>query len=345
MKAIFKGKRISDLFVFLPEIIKVFEDEVIDGESLRNQRIKSNMGYGQRYRAKSDTTVSAFFIEGIRHLFSMGHIKKEDIAAIVVTTFSPDYFMPNISSIVHKEFGFDSDVFTLDSFDGCASFLNGLINACLILNEIEDNKKVLLLNGDVVNRLPSNESTQKYNYPVYGGDGAAVAVIENTDNPMQDISVVFKTSGKNSELITMHDGAFNNISRFYTRVLQSDPGASFRFFQKVIPECISDVLEYSGTDISSIVGFSAVQANSLTIKKFADRFGISYDRMPCDLITRYGDSSGVLNAVGLIELFDAFGVEDGQKYMLISYGAGPRFGAGIIHIDKQIRYGIVNTEL
>ena len=55
METTFYNKRIAGILGILPENTYSFEDEVRDGDSVRNQKIKRNMGYGKRYRAKKDT--------------------------------------------------------------------------------------------------------------------------------------------------------------------------------------------------------------------------------------------------------------------------------------------------
>ena len=54
-------------------------------------------------------TVGDYAIYGIQKMLEDGVFKEDEIGAIIVTTTSPDHFIPPISNIVQGKFDFDED--------------------------------------------------------------------------------------------------------------------------------------------------------------------------------------------------------------------------------------------
>ncbi len=352
MKTIFKGKRISAIYGILPETIRSFDDEMLDGRSQRNQKIKVNMGYGQRYRAKYDTTVSQLCIRGLEQLLNDNVVAKEEIGAIIVSTFTPDYFVPQVSNLIQGKMGLGKDVLTLDYWDGCSGFLTGIMHACMYLDHV-DNRKVLLFTGDTMNRLQSSGEFDVYDEPKYGGDGASITIFEKTENESDQIPFVLYTEGKQRELIAHKMGGFYDIFHLNKsgrdRILE-DPGSSFRFFQGVIPAVVSELMEYAKIDIGTVDGFSFIQANGLSGRKFADGLQLSYDKAPTYLVSKYGDLSATLNAFGIIESISNIQNENANKkeeyrIVMVGYGSGVKYGASLVNLRRDLPYGIIHTDL
>ncbi len=344
MKRIFRNKKIFAIYGILPSTSKVFDDEMQDGYSLRSQRIKKNMGYGKRYRSHHETTVSMLCIKGLNYMLDNGVISTDDIGAVVVSTFTPDYYVPQVSNLIQAECGLSNEVFTIDLWDGCAGYLAGLVQACMLADQMKD-KKVLLFTGDVVNRLPAGEQSEVFVSPPYGGDGASITVLGYSASDF-DMPVIIRADGTKNELISIRQGAFADLFHQNNDRNSSllDPGASFRFFQDVLPACIQDTLTLSDISLEDIDGFSVIQANALSARKIADKLDIPYEKVPMDLVSEYGDLSSTLNAFGIIHIMKE-GDPGSKRIMIVSYGSGLKYGATIIQVDDGIPYGIIHTDL
>ncbi len=311
------------------------------------------MGYGQRYRAKCGTTVSQMCIQGLNQLIMDKIIDVDEIGAIIVSTFSPDYFVPHVSNLIHGEFGLSKDILTIDYWDGCAGYVMGIMHSCMLLNHLGD-KKVLLFTGDVMNRLPQNGEFEVYDEPRYGGDGASITIIENSDNDLFNVPFVMHTDGKQREMIAHKMGAFYDIfhlNKAHRDKMLEDPASSFRYFQSAVPETVNELLEYTDIDISDIDGFSFIQANGLSGRKYADGLCIPYERVPADLVEKYGDMSATLNAFGIVEILKRAGLSSageakaGYNIMVVGYGSGLKYGAALLNLDKDVHFGIIETDL
>lgn len=332
MNTFFYDKRISGVLGILPETVKYYEDELIDGFSKRNQMIKKNMGYGKRYHAKPTTTTADLCMSGLQYLFDKKLIDKEDISAIIVATFTPDYFVPQISTLIHQGFGFSSDVFNLDIWAGCSGYVEGLLQAFLFL-ETNPQKKVLLFTGDVINRM--EETIYKYDEPYYGGDGASISIVENS--PSQKIPFLLMCDGKGKDLITFQQGAFADIyHRKLVSTVQNNPTESFRYFQEKVPNLIERLLEYGSIKKEDIDHYFLIHANKLAPLKMADRLQISREAVSSDIVEKYGDISASLNPVSIIDYYgEKMLKKQTQKVVLCGYGAGARWGATVMDIGNM----------
>ncbi len=342
MNTVFANKKISGILGILPEKSYQFTDEMDGGDTPRNTKIAKNMGYGQRYRVKPGTTTGDLCIYGMKYLLEKEVIKREEIGAVIVLTFTPDYYVPQVSNLIQGECDLPQDILTLDIWDGCAGYINGLFNAFMYADKIKD-KKVLLFTGDIINRGGGETFTN----PPYGGDGAAITIIENTDEK-NEIPLLWETDGKNRDMITFSEGAFFDIfheNKLNKSDAQTDPNASFRYFQTVIPEVVKRFASINNIALPDIDRFFFIQANKLSVKKFADSLELPYEKVRMDLVEKYGDMSAVLNPIGIVDELSDEIRDNSFDTVIVGYGAGMRWGATKIKFEKGTYLEMINSDL
>ena len=162
----------------------------------------------------------------------------------------------------------------------------------------------------------------------------------------QKIPIILKTKG--SDLIKKQGGAFCDLyckNTLNPETIMEDPRSVFMFFQQVIPECIKELCEYSGKQLDKISAFSVIQANSLAVKKYADSLEIAYDKMPMNLVERFGDVSATINPIGIADLFEKGLIQKGDDLAVVGYGAGLKYGAAVICVPDGFKSGFVSTHL
>ena len=149
MKCIFKNKRISSIIAVAPSQEYRFDDEYpyFKMTEAQAKRFKKMMSLDRHRIAPPEVCASDLCLFGVQRLLDAGVLKKEDIDAVVFISQTPDYILPPTSNVIHGKLGLDHDVICLDINQGCAGFLAGLQQACLLL-EIPAVSKVLLLTGD-----------------------------------------------------------------------------------------------------------------------------------------------------------------------------------------------------
>ncbi len=334
MNTVFKNKRIAGILGILPETVCLFEDEMKDGNSVRSQKIKKNMGYGKRYRAKKNTTVSQLCSAGLKYLLEQGIVSNEEIGGIIVCSLSPDYYVPQISNLIQAECELSSDVFAMDMWTGCSGYLEGLFQGLMLLERIED-KKVLVFTGDTLCRL--NDEPEVYDNPPYGGDGASITILENTEENCE-IPFVFRNDGKGKNLIAFWQGAFADMFHKDDKIkdgVNLNPTESFLYFQKCIPALFEEFYSKYNMSKEQIDFFCFIQANRLSVQKFADKLGLPYEKVALDLVAKYGDLSATLNPVGIVDWYgEALCKNTNQKVAICGYGAGAKWGLTVLDLGQ-----------
>ena len=300
----FHNKKITGILTVLPENEVKFEDEIDNYNFSKGQtmKLKLIMGYNKRRVVKDGTTISDLCIYGLNHLFQKGHLKKDDINALVLVTQSPDYFMPPTSHLIHGALGLKEDMICMDINQGCSGYVVGLNQACFLLEQ-EHINKVILLNADILSRKVSKND--RNNNPQIG-DGAAITIIES-DSSASTIHSSVKVEGTGAEVLIIPAGGFKTPSTPETGILQEDDSGNlrsldhlvmkgdvvFNFVQREIPPMVEDLLSASSVSNEDIDYFMFHQPNKFMLKKLADKMRVPYEKMPNNVVENFGNASGV----------------------------------------------------
>lgn len=337
----FKGKKISGVLSVLPENEYLFEDETANPKDVKNRRLKRIIGFGARRRVKGTTTLSDMLLYGMNHLLEHDKIKKEEIGAIVVSTLSPDYFLPQISSILQGEIGLANDVYCIDIMQACAGYVVGLIQAFMLLEHLGD-KKVLVCTGEIFNRK-SDENEPKFEHPSFGGDIANISIVENTEEDKKIYASIYN-DGEHREALIIQDGGFKNPMTPEKIALQTsnipclgvtmDGTGVFNFVQREVPPAIFELLERAGMEKEEIDYYLFHQPNKFMLQKLAEKMGIPYAKLPMDITEKLGNSdSGTIPAVMTSDVAEDL-LSQNNHCCLSGFGGGLTWASIIMDIGN-----------
>lgn len=301
----FCGKSISGILSILPENEYTFEEEAAEPNNVKNRRLKKIIGYGRRRRVKKNTVMSDMFLYGMDYLLKENKIKKSEIGTIIVVTLSPDYWLPQISSILHGELRLSHDVFCMDIPSACAGFIVGLIESFMLLDHMKD-KKVILCTGEIFNRKTDDEE-EKFEAPSFGGDIANITIIQNNGKDNKVVCNIFN-DGENRNALRIHDGCFKSPMTLEKIKMQRaaiphmmvdmDGSMVFNFVQKEVPPAIREIVEDAGCTMEQIDYFLFHQPNKFMLQKLAEQLEVPYSKMPMKLTEELGNSdAGTIPAV------------------------------------------------
>ena len=341
MIASFTGKKVTGVLTVLPENCYQFDDEIAESEAVRARRLKKIMGYGQRYRVKADTCMSDMMIFGLRYLLEQKKIDKKDIGAIVVVSLSPDYFVPQISNIIHGALELDTSIMCMDIPAACAGYVVGLVQSFMLLDHLED-KKVVLCTGDIFNRKAS-ENEAKYINPPFGGDVANITIVENSS--LEDkIYYNCYTDGRGCNVLKAHGGGFHQLlspeqisDKRYNipfRGIDMDGSTVFNFVQKEVPPLIEEILKYADVTKEDVDWYLFHQPNKFMLQKLAERLEVPYEKMPMNVVQDYGNSNSGTIPVAMTSYVSAEMMTKESLCCLSGFGAGLTWAALLIKIGK-----------
>ncbi len=268
----------------------------------RSRKLMEVMGYDKHRVVEGAVCASDMACFGMEHLFREGLLDRSGFDALILVTQSPDYFMPPTSSVVQGRLELKRDMLCMDINQGCAGFLVGLIQAFLLLEQ-PSVRKVVLINVDVLSRKVSPRD--RNSYPLIG-DAASIAVVERSDDPAPIYANLYM-DGTRRDALMIPAGGFRLPSSPETAVMESDGDNNFRakdnlcmdgsavfnFVQIEVPPLIENLLQTAGTRMEEVDYFLFHQPNRFMLQKLADGMKVPYERMPSNIVEKYGNSSGV----------------------------------------------------
>ena len=311
MNFIFSHRRISGLLAVVPANERSFVDEMANFNfpPARSLKLKQVMGYDKHRIVDGPVCVSDLACFGMEHLFATGRLGREDCDALIVVTQTPDYLMPPTSSVIQGRLGLKQDMFCLDINQGCAGFLIGLFQAFSLLEQPAV-RKVVLVNADILSRKTSPRD--RNSYPLVG-DAASVAIVERSPDGTP-IHANIKMDGTRCEALIIPAGGLRLPCSAETALLEDDGENNFRakdnlrmdgtavfnFVQVEVPLMIQNLLQTAQASMEDVDYFLFHQPNRFMLQKLADQMKVPYEKMPSNIVERYGNSSGVTIPMAIV---------------------------------------------
>jgi 3-oxoacyl-[acyl-carrier-protein] synthase-3 len=341
----FSNKCISGISVVVPENARSFLDDMknFDFPEKRSIQLKEVMGYDSHRIVEEGSTSSDLVIFAMRNLFDTGSLKIDDFQAMIVVTQSPDYFLPQTSSVIHGELGLGKDIICVDLAQGCAGYVMGLIQAFMMLNTPGINK-VVLANVDVLSLKVSPRD--RNSFPLVG-DAASITIIENSTS--ENIFASINFAGQDRSALMIPAGGFAKPSTPETAILHDagdgnhraldnlvmDGAAVFNFVQREVPPMIEALLAESGVAKEDVHGFAFHQPNRFMLEKLAEKMDVPVSKMPNNVVGAYGNSSGVTipTALAMNYANDLVGEKE-LTYCLAGFGVGLTWASIVIKIGN-----------
>lgn len=331
MRLVFAGKSITGIALTVPTHEQTFIDDMakFDFPQSRSLKLQEVMGYDRHRLVQGDVCSSDLAIHTLRKLDERGLAELDSIDALIVVTQTPDYLMPPTSFVIHGELGLRRDTVCLDVVQGCAGFLVGLIQGFSLLEQPQI-KKVALVNVDVMSRKVSHRD--RNSYPLIGDACSAVFLGRGQSEVHANI---FHDGTKRAALM-IPAGGMKLPSSEETGMIQEvgdgnwrskdnlviDGSAVFNFVQQEIPDLVADLFEFAGISDEDVFAYAFHQPNKFMLEKLCEKLGVSKNKMPMDLVGRYGNSSGVTVPAVLATNLRQNLLEGGQRYCLAGFGVG-----------------------
>jgi 3-oxoacyl-[acyl-carrier-protein] synthase-3 len=341
----FNDKKISGILVVLPENEVKFDDDLdnYNFSHAKSLKLKMTMGYDSRRVVKGDACVSDLCIYGLNYLFENKMIQKDEIDALILVTQSPDYIMPPTSNVIQGILGLKNDMICMDINQGCAGFIVGLFQAFMLLEQ-DQIRKVVLLNADVLSRKVSKRD--RNSNPLIG-DAASVTIVERS----ADTNSIFgslKMNGAGYDALIIPAGGFRTPSSPETGIMRKDSAGNFRsldnlvmkgdevfnFVQSEVPPMIIDLLNLAKAQVCDIDYYMFHQPNRFMLNKLADKIGVAREKMPSNIVEKFGNASGVSIPTAI-----SFNIGDslntGSYFLCMAgFGVGLTWASLLMHVDN-----------
>ena len=310
-----KGLKIIATGGFAPEKIITNEDlsKIVETS---DEWITARTGMKKRHFCEGDEGNVFMATKAGAQALERAGIDKDEIGAIVVATFSGDYFVPSTACLVQKELGLGDDMICFDLNAACSGFMFGLETVRGLL--LQSSKKyALLIASEVVSK--KLDMTDRGTCILFG-DGAGAAVLTLDDEAVY--TSIMGCHG-DAEMINCPSGEDTNRKVFM------DGQGTYKFAVRTVPGLLKDTIEKAGLRIEDIDGFILHQANIRIIDSVAKTIGVPKEKFFVN-IDEYGNTSAASVALALNQAMEEGWCKDKKRLLLAGFGAGKTWGAAVL---------------
>ncbi len=309
-----KGLHIVATGRFAPEKTVTNEDlsKIVDTS---DEWISTRTGMKRRHYCVEETNV-LMASEAAKAALQKAHIHPDEIGALVVATFSGDYFVPSVACLVQKELGLPEEMICFDLNAACSGFIFGLETVRGLLLQ-SDKKYAVLIGSEVISRKLDMEDRSTC---ILFGDGAGAAVL--TLDESRGYTCICGCHG-DERLIYCKSGEEAD------RKVHMDGQATYKFAVSTVPKLMKKTAEKAGVTLEDIDLFICHQANARILDAVARTLKQPLEKFFMD-IEEYGNTSAASVAIALCDAEERGLLKRGQRIMLAGFGAGKTWGAVIL---------------
>ncbi|MCF8008726.1 MAG: ketoacyl-ACP synthase III [Halanaerobiales bacterium] len=299
-----------------------------------DQWITKRTGIKKRRIVDDDTTTSDLAIKAAKQALDKTNLKAENLDLIIVSTVTPDMVFPATACIVQDKLGANkAAAFDLEA--GCSGFVYGLsVGAQFIESGLYEN--ILVIGAETLSKITDWEDR---NTCVLFGDGAGAAVLQPTDKG-GFLSFDLGSDGSGADALYLEAGGSLNPATLETvknkmHYIRMEGNPVFKFAVKKMKTASKDVLKKADLKIDDIDLLIPHQANTRIIKSARRRLKLDKNQVYVNL-PEVGNTSSASVAIALAEAKDKGKIKDGDKLLMVAFGAGLTWAATVLEWNENI---------
>lgn len=334
--------KLSGLSACVPKNVEDNKNFSLLAENERDLFIKT---VGIRYRrvAQEGVTASDLCFEAAEKLLTDLNWNREEIKILVFITQTPDYLIPNTSSILQEKLKLSKNCLAFDVNLGCSGYVYGLSIVSGLLQNMVGGKALLLV-GDISTKTISMQD--KSTAPLFSDAGTATALEFSLNHY---IHFNLQTDGKEFDDIIIPDGGYRNpvseksfeVKEYEGGILRNDLAMKldglkiFNFALREIAPNISSLLNEKKIEKSTIDYFVFHQANLLMLESVRKKLQVEVEKFPYSLYDYGNTSSATVPLTMLVKLRDKL-TSQKLNLLLSGFGVGLSWGSAYIEIEKIV---------
>lgn len=290
----------------LPEKV-VTNDDLSKIVDTNDEWISTRTGIKQRYHCVDELNWQLACGAAKKAIENSG-IDKNQIGALIVATFTPDYATPSVACFLQRELGLPTNIPAFDLSAACAGFLYGLRISAALLQD-EERPYALVIGSEQISTRMDMEDRGTC---VLFGDGAGAAVVAK--NPDKKFYGVWGAEGM-PEALGCPGQAFEK------QHIYMDGKLVFKFAVSRMSEAARQVLEQAGLSLEDVDYVVCHQANERIIKSVVKQLRAPEEKFYKN-IHKYGNTSAASIPIALDEMNELGMFKEGTKVLLVGFGAG-----------------------
>ncbi|MDE2876268.1 MAG: ketoacyl-ACP synthase III [Gemmatimonadota bacterium] len=289
--------------------------------------IRERTGIVERRIAAEGESTTEMGARAANRALAKAGLEPSDVDLIIVTTATPDRWLPSTACEVQSRIGASRSSLAFDLHAACTGFLYAVSMA---------EGYVAAGRGEVVLVVSSEKMSSILNWEdratcVLFGDGAGAVVVQPSENGEGILSSFHRSDGDMADLLQRPAGGAarpldETVLREKEHLMQMSGREVFKSAVRSMAKAGRTVLGEAGLNSDHVDLMVPHQANIRIIESTA-----RYSRIPMEKVfvnlDRYGNISSATIPVGLDEAEEAGLIGPGSLVLMTSFGAGLTWGA------------------
>lgn len=316
--------KISGIASYVPE-------DILDNEMLsqmvdtNDEWITTRVGIKERRILKDCTKGSSYLgIQAVKKLMSETGLKAEEVELMICATSNPDYRFPSTASVILHACGMEQ-AYGYDIQAACAGFIVAM-QAARAYIQAGLYKKVLVVCAEKMSSMVDYQD--RATCPLFG-DGAAVVLVEPTDENLGVIDGEFHVDGSGLPHLLYKAGGSANPASHDTidareHYIYQEGRVVYKNAVRDMLSSSQNIMKRNNLCVDDIDWFVPHQANLRIIEAVGGRIEIPAEKTLVN-IQHYGNTSAASIPLALDEFKGQ--LKKGDRIILTAFGAGFTWGA------------------
>lgn len=301
----------------LERMVETSDDWIVSMTGIRERRIVGNQ--------ESTTSLAT---AAAREALINARLTADDIDMIVVATATPDDFLVSQACLVQAEIGGSASAFDVGA--ACAGFVTALSVGTQFVNTSTAHR-VLVIGVDTLTRYI--DYTDRSTCILFG-DGAGAVVIEASTAERGLLTTELGADGGGHKHLFVPGWArmvpeSADIFPDSRPLLKMNGREVFKFAVQVMGDAAVNSITKAGLTLDDIDMLIPHQANYRIIDAAARRLHLPMEKVMVNL-DRYGNTSAASVPIALAEAADEGRLAEGDNLVLVAFGAGLAWAAGLV---------------
>lgn len=320
--------RINGMGSYLPEKILTNEEleKIVD---TTDDWIFSRTGMKERRIAGNKEQTSSMGAAAAQKALVDAGIKADQVDLVIVATMTPDRLCPSSAAIVQNSIG-ATNAAAMDLQAACTGFLYALSVAKAFI-ESATYKTVLVIASEKMS--PFVDYTDRSTCVLFG-DGAAAAVVSCLGAGFKIGEISLGADGSLGELLTIPGGGSEKpatpeslASRDH--YIKMEGREVFKHAVRRMASSVKECLQRAKLTEKEISWLIPHQANIRIMDAMAKQIDLE-DEQVYKTVHKYGNTSASSIAIAIDELIHSHEIKAGENLLLVAFGGGLTWGAGIL---------------
>jgi 3-oxoacyl-[acyl-carrier-protein] synthase III len=330
------GIGISALSYYLPE--KIITNDFF--EYAKNDFLENKVGIRERHISADDEYTSDMAVKAINSLLTKHNIDRNEIEFLVLCTLTPDYPLPQTSSIVQHACELPKTLMAFDVRIGCSGYVYSLALAHSLINTL-GYKKGLVVTADKFSHFLSYRD---YSVDTLFSDTATVTLVEKDAKLFEIVNYDFGTDGNGTSAIMVQAGGcrlrgsdetnkFEHVRDGVDRAknyLYMNGKEVMKFVNHTVPGSAKKVMDGAGITMDNIDWVVLHQANKLMLETLGRLCDIPEEKNYINLLNKGNTISGTI-PIGIQEILEQNKrLNKGNYWMVSGFGVGYSWGTSLL---------------